>query len=149
MLVEAGAFISAFGDKAADETQPYMKRDSLYADVADRINERVYQGQEDPSAMPADQVAQQILRALRKKHPPWRVAVGGNCRKYLFFAFIQKWISPGIIQKVLEKRFGLQELKRSVMGGPPDANDKRPKSNGGYVSLDSDHGGVHQAPADH
>ncbi|CAD7696190.1 unnamed protein product [Ostreobium quekettii] len=116
MLVEAGAFKSALSENSADAVQTYSSKESLYSPIAESIRDRVFMSQRDPKVMSVDAVAQQIIAAMRRKNTPWRVPVAGNYCKFMFWAFLQKWVAPGIVDGLLQNKFGLTKLGQIIMG---------------------------------
>ena len=107
-IVEPGSFQSSLSNNTGLDVSKYAQGKSLYNQVTQYIQMRANISQASKGSMPTEAVAEQIVQKLCKQHgPPTHFLVAGNAWFLKFMGFIQTFVWPALLDKVMRKRFGL------------------------------------------
>ena len=110
-IIEAGAFRSNLSDNNGLDVSKYCDSKSLYGRVTKHMQARASLSQRTPGCMPADAVAEQIVRQLcRKQGPPAHFLVAGKAWVLKLIGFIQTFVWPGFTDRLMRKQFGLADM---------------------------------------
>ncbi len=102
VAVRAGAVATNFAATAAGGLERYRDPSSLYSDKVEGMEERA--GMSKNLAMPADEFARKVARAVTKDNPPAVVKLGGGARLVPLLAKLPKKFLAGM----LGRKFGLR-----------------------------------------
>jgi NAD(P)-dependent dehydrogenase (short-subunit alcohol dehydrogenase family) len=102
VTIQPGAIRSNFGRTAAKNISKYNK--SLYAPIADSIEDRAYISQKNPT--PAEIFARILVLKLMKKNPPRVIRIGNDSSILPFLAKLPL----SFTDRIFRKRFGLNKM---------------------------------------
>lgn len=104
--VQPGAIQSRFGATALNSLDPVHKKESVYAGIQRHIDRRAMTSQENPT--PSGIFAKMLVKKIFSRNPPAVIRLGNDSHKLPLF----KALFPGrILDRILSKKFGLDELK--------------------------------------
>ena len=107
ITVQPGAIRSDFGATASKSAASRTAKNSLYAAVAQAIDERAQSGQK--GAITAEAFAAQMLDAVLAKHPPSIVPIGPQTR---LLPLLKRTLPTPALDFVLSTKFQLRRLRR-------------------------------------
>lgn len=104
MEVQPGAIASSFGANASAEAEQLIRENSPWWPLREGIRARAKASQDKPTA--AEDFAATLLAAVRRPSRPALLRIGNGSRALPLLA---RWIPRGLLDKVLSRRFGLDQ----------------------------------------
>ncbi|PSN19833.1 short-chain dehydrogenase [filamentous cyanobacterium CCP5] len=104
VTIQPGGIESGFGEVAAENIR--LGAESWYGAIADHIQARATLSQQN--ATPTEEFAEKLVAALLQPQPPAMIRLG---KKSFRLPFLKRWLPTFLLDRILKKRFGLNELK--------------------------------------
>ncbi|MFQ4134732.1 SDR family oxidoreductase [Nodosilinea sp. PGN35] len=105
VTVQPGAIRSNFGLAAEQGLAGVLSSESWYAPLETKIRARAVLSQ--AQAMPADQFAEQLVKAVLGPRPPLTLRLG---KKSGWFPLLKQALPPRLLEFLLKRQFGLTQI---------------------------------------
>ena len=109
IIVQPGAIQSNLGNASKSTVSRNVKYDSMYASIKEAIYERADYSQQNPT--PTATFARQLIAELKKENPKKIIRLGKGGYS---LPFLKRWLPDSLLDKIMSKKFGLNQLKRSL-----------------------------------